>query len=69
MIQYSLKGCRGPILNPSELDNHWDLNLNVCVRPTVECSGYDSARAEMSCGHAVSPQSLTAWCFKQLEDV
>lgn len=59
----------GKTLYPSELDKPLDLNLNVCVSPTVECWGYNSPRAEMSCGHAVTPQSLTDWCFKQLDDV
>lgn len=30
---------------------------------------YDSPRALMSCGHAVTPMSLTDWCRRQLEQV
>lgn len=29
----------------------------------------DSLRAEMSCGHAVTPDSLTQWCRSQLDEV
>lgn len=29
----------------------------------------DSLRAEMSCGHAVTPESLTLWCLHQLDEV
>ncbi|XP_072232511.1 uncharacterized protein [Leuresthes tenuis] len=32
------------------------------------CEGFASLRAQMSCGHAVTPTSLTKWCLKQLED-
>uniref|UniRef100_A0A671UYB7 Uncharacterized protein n=1 Tax=Sparus aurata TaxID=8175 RepID=A0A671UYB7_SPAAU len=28
----------------------------------------DSLRAEMSCGHAVTPDSLTQWCRSQLDE-
>ncbi|KAK2863039.1 hypothetical protein Q5P01_002572 [Channa striata] len=28
----------------------------------------DSLRAEMSCGHAVTPESLTLWCRSQLDE-
>ncbi|XP_024866334.1 potential E3 ubiquitin-protein ligase ariadne-2-like [Kryptolebias marmoratus] len=31
------------------------------------CEGFSSLRAQMSCGHAVTPMSLTNWCLKQLE--
>ncbi|CAG5897218.1 unnamed protein product [Menidia menidia] len=31
------------------------------------CEGFHSPRAQMSCGHAVTPTSLTNWCRKQLE--
>ncbi|XP_041840515.1 E3 ubiquitin-protein ligase RNF19B-like isoform X1 [Melanotaenia boesemani] len=30
--------------------------------------GFSSRRAQMSCGHAVTPTSLTNWCMKLLED-
>ncbi|KAJ0050387.1 hypothetical protein NL108_018496 [Boleophthalmus pectinirostris] len=29
---------------------------------------YRSRRARMSCGHTVTPQSLTDWCDRQLQD-
>ncbi|KAM4537225.1 E3 ubiquitin-protein ligase RNF19A-like [Odontesthes bonariensis] len=32
------------------------------------CEGFASLRAQMSCGHAVTPMSLTKWCLKQLEE-
>ncbi|XP_038126365.1 E3 ubiquitin-protein ligase RNF19A-like [Cyprinodon tularosa] len=32
------------------------------------CEGFSSLRAQMSCGHAVTPTSLTKWCLKQLEE-
>uniref|UniRef100_A0A3Q2PQP2 RING-type domain-containing protein n=1 Tax=Fundulus heteroclitus TaxID=8078 RepID=A0A3Q2PQP2_FUNHE len=32
------------------------------------CEDFASPRAEMSCGHAVTPTSLTNWCLKLLED-
>ncbi|KAK7898179.1 hypothetical protein WMY93_019032 [Mugilogobius chulae] len=31
------------------------------------CVGYSSRRALMSCGHSVTPQSLTNWCQRQLD--
>uniref|UniRef100_A0A3Q3BBK6 Probable E3 ubiquitin-protein ligase ARI7 n=2 Tax=Kryptolebias marmoratus TaxID=37003 RepID=A0A3Q3BBK6_KRYMA len=31
------------------------------------CEDFPSPRAQMSCGHAVTPMSLTNWCLKQLE--
>lgn len=31
-------------------------------------SDFSSLRAEMSCGHAVTPDSLTKWCRSQLDD-
>uniref|UniRef100_A0A8C6SJW4 RING-type domain-containing protein n=1 Tax=Neogobius melanostomus TaxID=47308 RepID=A0A8C6SJW4_9GOBI len=31
-----------------------------------ECDGYTSKRAKMSCGHTVTPTSLTRWCQRQL---
>lgn len=30
--------------------------------------GFRSKKAKMSCGHPVTPMSLTAWCRKQLEE-
>ncbi|KAI3376363.1 hypothetical protein L3Q82_016831 [Scortum barcoo] len=32
------------------------------------CIGYKSLRAKMSCGHAVTPTSLTDWCRRLLDD-
>ncbi|XP_055014902.1 E3 ubiquitin-protein ligase RNF217-like isoform X2 [Boleophthalmus pectinirostris] len=32
------------------------------------CMDYRSRRARMSCGHTVTPQSLTDWCDRQLQD-
>ncbi|KAI9543275.1 hypothetical protein NQZ68_011924 [Dissostichus eleginoides] len=32
------------------------------------CDEDDGLRAEMSCGHAVTPDSLTQWCRSQLDD-
>ncbi|XP_036002259.1 uncharacterized protein DDB_G0292642-like isoform X2 [Fundulus heteroclitus] len=34
----------------------------------ILCEGFASPRAQMSCGHAVTPMSLTNWCLKQLEE-
>uniref|UniRef100_A0A3B5AVV3 Uncharacterized LOC103361341 n=1 Tax=Stegastes partitus TaxID=144197 RepID=A0A3B5AVV3_9TELE len=31
------------------------------------CEGFKSLRAQMSCGHAVTPTSLTKWCLMQLD--
>ncbi|XP_040887010.1 ankyrin repeat and IBR domain-containing protein 1-like [Toxotes jaculatrix] len=31
------------------------------------CEGFKSRRALMSCGHAVTPMSLTNWCRRQLD--
>ncbi|XP_026208887.1 uncharacterized protein LOC113157543 [Anabas testudineus] len=31
------------------------------------CEGFSSLRALMSCGHAVTPMSLTNWCLRQLD--
>ncbi|XP_075948753.1 uncharacterized protein LOC142950942 isoform X2 [Anarhichas minor] len=31
------------------------------------CADYKSRRAKMSCGHAVTPMSLTHWCRRQLD--
>ncbi|XP_037531253.1 ankyrin repeat and IBR domain-containing protein 1-like [Nematolebias whitei] len=31
------------------------------------CEGFSSLKAQMSCGHAVTPMSLTNWCLKLLE--
>uniref|UniRef100_A0A3Q3WNR6 RING-type domain-containing protein n=1 Tax=Mola mola TaxID=94237 RepID=A0A3Q3WNR6_MOLML len=31
------------------------------------CNEYTSLRAKMSCGHAVTPMSLTSWCRRLLE--
>ncbi|XP_068444185.1 E3 ubiquitin-protein ligase RNF19B-like [Clinocottus analis] len=33
-----------------------------------ECYDYKSLRAQMSCGHAVTPTSLTTWCRYQLDE-
>lgn len=32
------------------------------------CEGYSSRKALMSCGHSVTPTSLTSWCLKQLDE-
>ncbi|XP_075948749.1 putative E3 ubiquitin-protein ligase ariadne-2 isoform X1 [Anarhichas minor] len=32
------------------------------------CNDYKSLRAKMSCGHAVTPMSLTHWCRRQLDE-
>ncbi|KAK7909624.1 hypothetical protein WMY93_014308 [Mugilogobius chulae] len=32
------------------------------------CHGYTSLRARMSCGHTVTPMSLTDWCLNQLKE-
>ncbi|KAM3591088.1 uncharacterized protein V6R79_022098 [Siganus canaliculatus] len=32
------------------------------------CEGFKSKRAAMSCGHAVTPTSLTQWCRRQLDE-
>uniref|UniRef100_A0AAV2KRY1 IBR domain-containing protein n=1 Tax=Knipowitschia caucasica TaxID=637954 RepID=A0AAV2KRY1_KNICA len=32
------------------------------------CIGYTSLRARMSCGHTVTPTSLTVWCRRQLDE-
>ncbi|XP_007551445.1 E3 ubiquitin-protein ligase RNF19B-like [Poecilia formosa] len=32
------------------------------------CEGFKSRRAQMSCGHTVTPMSLTKWCLQQLEE-
>ncbi|KAK7902219.1 hypothetical protein WMY93_018988 [Mugilogobius chulae] len=47
------------ILNFTDEDDDHD----SCVR------GYSSKRALMSCGHSVTPQSLTDWCQHQLQQV
>uniref|UniRef100_A0AAQ5ZC63 RING-type domain-containing protein n=1 Tax=Amphiprion ocellaris TaxID=80972 RepID=A0AAQ5ZC63_AMPOC len=31
------------------------------------CEDFKSPRAQMSCGHAVTPTSLTNWCLRQLD--
>lgn len=41
----------------------------LCVSRIVLCEDYESLRATMSCGHAVTPMSLTAWCRRQLDEV
>nr|XP_046237251.1 E3 ubiquitin-protein ligase ARIH2-like [Scatophagus argus] len=33
-----------------------------------ECNDYKSLRAKMSCGHAVTPMSLTSWCRRLLDE-
>lgn len=35
----------------------------------VLCEGFDSPRARMSCGHVVTPMSLTKWCEELLKQV
>ncbi|MEQ2186379.1 hypothetical protein GOODEAATRI_027900 [Goodea atripinnis] len=42
-----------------------ELCLYCC---SVLCEDFVSRRAEMSCGHAVTPMSLTKWCLQLLED-
>uniref|UniRef100_UPI0037E7405E E3 ubiquitin-protein ligase ARIH2-like n=1 Tax=Semicossyphus pulcher TaxID=241346 RepID=UPI0037E7405E len=37
------------------------------VIPHVELNDYKSLRAKMSCGHTVTPMSLTNWCRKSLD--
>ncbi|XP_059211240.1 E3 ubiquitin-protein ligase ARIH2-like [Centropristis striata] len=32
-----------------------------------ECNDFKSLKAKMSCGHTVTPMSLTIWCRKQLD--
>uniref|UniRef100_A0A3Q3CX27 Uncharacterized protein n=1 Tax=Haplochromis burtoni TaxID=8153 RepID=A0A3Q3CX27_HAPBU len=34
----------------------------------LDSSCDDSLRAEMSCGHAVTPESLTRWCRSLLDE-
>lgn len=46
-----------------------DITRLVCVRLLVEYYGYRSLKARMSCGHAVTPMSLTRWCRRQLDEV
>ncbi|XP_047447182.1 uncharacterized protein LOC125011816 [Mugil cephalus] len=41
--------------------------LCVCVS-SVLCEGFESPRALMSCGHAVTPMSLTKWCRRLLDE-
>ncbi|KAK2863048.1 hypothetical protein Q5P01_002581 [Channa striata] len=36
-------------------------------KTAVLCEGFQSLRALMSCGHAVTPMSLTNWCRRLLE--
>ncbi|XP_059211302.1 uncharacterized protein DDB_G0292642-like [Centropristis striata] len=36
--------------------------------PVCDDDDDDSLRAEMSCGHAVTPDSLTLWCRSQLDE-
>lgn len=43
--------------------------LLLSVRLLVEYYGYRSLKARMSCGHAVTPMSLTRWCRRQLDEV
>ncbi|XP_071765232.2 E3 ubiquitin-protein ligase RNF19A-like [Centroberyx gerrardi] len=38
------------------------------VDPLSSDDGGSSLRAEMSCGHAVTPESLTGWCRSQLNE-
>lgn len=33
------------------------------------CENFKSLRAKMSCGHAVTPMSLTNWCRRLLDQV
>uniref|UniRef100_A0AAQ4RBB9 RING-type domain-containing protein n=1 Tax=Gasterosteus aculeatus aculeatus TaxID=481459 RepID=A0AAQ4RBB9_GASAC len=49
-----------------------DVSLNFVDADDVLdflCEDYASLRATMSCGHAVTPMSLTAWCRRQLDEV
>ncbi|XP_037333660.2 potential E3 ubiquitin-protein ligase ariadne-2-like [Pungitius pungitius] len=48
-----------------------DVTLNVVNAEDAMdflCADYASPRATMSCGHAVTPMSLTAWCRRQLDE-
>uniref|UniRef100_A0A669F8J5 RBR-type E3 ubiquitin transferase n=1 Tax=Oreochromis niloticus TaxID=8128 RepID=A0A669F8J5_ORENI len=45
-----------------------DFFTSVCLF-SVLCEGFKSLRAKMSCGHAVTPTSLTNWCRRLLEQV
>nr|XP_040038934.1 E3 ubiquitin-protein ligase ARIH2-like [Gasterosteus aculeatus aculeatus] len=48
-----------------------DVSLNFVDADDVLdflCEDYASLRATMSCGHAVTPMSLTAWCRRQLDE-
>uniref|UniRef100_A0A672Z9X2 RING-type domain-containing protein n=1 Tax=Sphaeramia orbicularis TaxID=375764 RepID=A0A672Z9X2_9TELE len=51
--------------------NPWDPTMTFVDREDeldFECIGYTSPRALMSCGHAVTPMSLTSWCRRLLEE-
>ncbi|GLD53818.1 probable E3 ubiquitin-protein ligase RNF144A-A isoform X1 [Lates japonicus] len=57
-----LEKCYDPedsTLRPKFVDREDDLD--------VECCDYDSVRALMSCGHTVTPMSLTKWCLRLLD--
>lgn len=43
------------------------IHLLLCT--SVSEDGDGCLRAEMSCGHAVTPESLTLWCRSQLDEV
>lgn len=45
----------------------YKLSLPFCV--IVEGRDYKSLRARMSCGHSVTPMSLTSWCHHLLDQV
>lgn len=47
--------------------SHASVFTFLCI--TVLCEGYTSRRARMSCGHTVTPMSLTVWCQRQLDEV
>lgn len=47
--------------------SHASVFTFLCI--TVLCEGYTSRRARMSCGHTVTPLSLTLWCQRQLDEV
>ncbi|XP_078020968.1 uncharacterized protein LOC117272855 [Epinephelus lanceolatus] len=40
-----------------------DLKQMSCFKHTVLCDDFKSLRAKMSCGHTVTPMSLTIWCL------
>ncbi|XP_049922554.1 E3 ubiquitin-protein ligase RNF19A-like [Epinephelus moara] len=44
------------------------VNRKNDLDPMCDDDDDDSLRAEMSCGHAVTPESLTLWCLHQLDE-